>query len=151
MWTLLALHRLSIQVLSMEEKINLNDVIHFWMRNALSQKLIFAYQWLAFTEYPLNATFTYRKSQTPKACSYWTTVLSVILTSLPFQKTECTYAKTMTTKSSQFHGSRRKVNSPTQKPLARILTSDSKVYIPVKVYLDTRIRWDIKYEEYSTM
>lgn len=56
----------------------------------------------------------------------------------------------MTTKSSQFHGSRRKVNSPTQKPLARILTSDSKVYIPVKVYLDTRIQWNIKYKENTT-
>lgn len=85
-----------------------------------------------------------------RACSYWNTVLSAILLSLPFQETECTYAKTMTTKSSQFHGSRRKVNSPTQKPLARILTSDSKVYIPVKVYLDTRIQWDIKYEENTT-
>lgn len=64
-----------------------------------------------------------------------------------FKNTECTYAKTMTTKSSQFQGSRRKVNSPTQKPLARIFTSDSKVYIPVKVYLDTIIQWHIKYEE----
>lgn len=67
--------------------------------------------------------------------------------SLAFQKTESTYAKTMTIKSSQFQGSRRKVNSPTQKPLARIFTSDSKVYIPVKVYLGTRIHWDIKCEK----
>lgn len=47
------------------ELINLNDVIHFWMGNALSQKLIFAYQWLAFTEHPLNATFTCRGCQIP--------------------------------------------------------------------------------------
>lgn len=57
----------------------------------------------------------------------------------------------MTIKSSQFHGSRRKVNSPTQKPLARIFISDSKVYIPVKVYLDTRIHWDIKYEKNTAL
>lgn len=49
--------------------------------------------------------------------------------------TFCTYAMTMTQKSSQFHGSLRKVNLPTQKPRARILISDSNVYIPVKVYL----------------
>lgn len=41
----------------------------------------------------------------------------------------------MTLKSSQFHGSRRKVKPSKQKPLARIFISDSKVYIPVKVYL----------------
>ncbi|TNN29314.1 hypothetical protein EYF80_060537 [Liparis tanakae] len=33
----------------------------------------------------------------------------------------------ITLKSSQFHGSRRNVNLPTQKPLARIFMSDSKV------------------------
>lgn len=82
----------------------------------------------------------------PKVCSYGNTVLSEIFMNQAFQKTENTYAKTMTTKSSQFHGSRRKVNSPIQKPLARIFTSDSKVYIPVKVYLDTRIHCDIKCE-----
>lgn len=38
-------------------------------------------------------------------------------------------------KSSQFHGSRRNVKSSMQKPLDRILMRDSKVYIPVKVYL----------------
>lgn len=46
-----------------------------------------------------------------------------------------TYAMTITQKSNQFHGSLRKVNRPTQKPLARILMRDSKVYIPVNVYL----------------
>lgn len=48
-----------------------------------------------------------------------------------------TYANVMTVKSSQFHGSRRKVKSSKQKPLAIIFISDSKVYIPVKVYLRT--------------
>lgn len=38
-----------------------------------------------------------------------------------------TYAMTITLKSSQFHGSRRKVNACRQKPRARILTRDSKV------------------------
>lgn len=38
-----------------------------------------------------------------------------------------TYAMRMTLKSSQFHGSRRKVNFPTQKPLARIFMRDSNV------------------------
>lgn len=38
-------------------------------------------------------------------------------------------------KSSQFHGSRRNVKSLIQKPLDSILMRDSKVYIPVKVYL----------------
>lgn len=38
-----------------------------------------------------------------------------------------TYANVMTVKSSQFHGSRRNVKSSKQKPLARILISDSKV------------------------
>ena len=46
-----------------------------------------------------------------------------------------TYAMTITQKSNQFHGSLRKVNRPTQKPLARILMRDSKVYIPVNVHL----------------
>lgn len=51
-----------------------------------------------------------------------------------------TYANVMTVKSSQFHGSRRKVKSSKQKPLAIIFISDSKVYIPVKVYLETSIQ-----------
>lgn len=38
-----------------------------------------------------------------------------------------THAMTMTLKSSQFQGSRRKVKGPTQNPLASILMSDSKV------------------------
>ncbi len=48
----------------------------------------------------------------------------------------------ITLKSSQFHGSRRKVNFPTQKPRARIFMRDSKVYIPVNVYLvkNTKVR-----------
>lgn len=62
------------------------------------------------------------------------------------KKNESTYAKTMTIKSSQFQGSRRKVNSPTQKPLARIFMSDSKVYIPVKVYLKKIIGWNVRCE-----
>lgn len=41
----------------------------------------------------------------------------------------------MTLKSSQFQGSLRKVKGPTQKPRARIFIRDSKVYIPVNVYL----------------
>ena len=41
----------------------------------------------------------------------------------------------MTMKSSQFHGSRRNVKLSMQKPLDSILMRDSKVYIPVKVYL----------------
>lgn len=73
-----------------------------------------------------------------KSCFYWNTVLRLPQI-FQFKKIESTYAKTMTIKSSQFQGSRRKVNSPTQKPLARILMSDSKVYIPVKVYLKKTI------------
>lgn len=112
------------------------------------KKLISACKWLAFLQFSLNTTKTCRESQTLKLCSYWNMMLSEIFMSVPFEKTECsTYAKTMTIKSSQFHGSRRKVNSPTQKPLARIFIRDSKVYIPVKVYLDTRIHWNIKYEK----
>lgn len=38
-------------------------------------------------------------------------------------------------KSNQFHGSLRNVNCPTQKPLATIFISASKVYIPVNAYL----------------
>lgn len=38
-----------------------------------------------------------------------------------------THAMTMTLKSSQFHGSLRKVKGPTQKPLARIFMRDSNV------------------------
>lgn len=138
MWTLLALHRLSIQVLS-TEMINLNDVIHFWMGNAFS-KISICLPMTSFHRVSFKCKLYMQEKSDSKAYSYWNTVLSMILMSFPFQKTKCTYAKTMTTKSSQFHGSRRKVNSPTQKPLARILTSDSKVYIPVKVYLDTRIQ-----------
>lgn len=46
-----------------------------------------------------------------------------------------TYANVMTVKSSQFQGSRRKVKPSIQKPLAIIFIRDSKVYIPVNVYL----------------
>jgi len=46
-----------------------------------------------------------------------------------------THAMEMTMKSSQFHGSRRNVKLSMQKPLDSILTRDSKVYMPVKVYL----------------
>jgi len=75
----------------------------------------------------------------------------LILISCPFcpslskkkQKTK-TYAKVMTVKSSQFHGSRRKVKSSKQKPLAIIFISDSNVYIPVKVYLE-----NFRYSEIS--
>lgn len=49
----------------------------------------------------------------------------------------------MTVKSSQFHGSRRKVKSSKQKPLAIIFISDSKVYIPVKVYLGTSVQKEL--------
>lgn len=42
----------------------------------------------------------------------------------------------ITLKSSQFQGSLRKVNGPMQNPLARIFIIDSKVYMPVKVYLN---------------
>lgn len=75
-WTSLIPH-ISIQVLSMKRMINLNYVIHFRMGNALSQKLIICLSMTTFIQYPLNATITCRKSQTPKACFYWNTVLSV--------------------------------------------------------------------------
>lgn len=55
----------------------------------------------------------------------------------------------MTVKSSQFHGSRRKVKSSKQKPLAIIFMSDSNVYIPVKVYLERRIKKLLKSEQVS--
>lgn len=45
----------------------------------------------------------------------------------PGERSCGTYAMTITLKSSQFHGSRRKVNACRQKPRARILTRDSKV------------------------
>lgn len=38
-----------------------------------------------------------------------------------------TYAMEITLKSSQFHGSLKKVNGPTQNPLANIFIMDSKV------------------------
>lgn len=38
-----------------------------------------------------------------------------------------TYAMTMTVKSSQFHGSLKKVNGNRQNPLANIFIADSKV------------------------
>ena len=47
-----------------------------------------------------------------------------------------TYAMEMTMKSSQFQGSRRNVKLSIAKPRATILVRDSKVQIPVKVYLD---------------
>ena len=89
---------------------------------------------------PLKIAISCKKNQPPKIDlpEYY----SETFKNFPGQKKkkiESTYAKTMTTKSSQFQGSRRKVNSPTQKPLARIFMSDSKVDSPVKVYLKERI------------
>lgn len=43
----------------------------------------------------------------------------------------------ITMKSSQFHGSRRNVKDPIQKPRDTTLIVASKVYIPVKTYLKT--------------
>lgn len=45
------------------------------------------------------------------------------------------YAKAMTTKSNQFHGSRRYVNGSKMKPLAVTLRQDSNVYIVVNITL----------------
>lgn len=50
-----------------------------------------------------------------------------------------THAMTMTEKSSQFHGSLKKVNGTIQNPLANIFITDSKVYMAVKVYLEKEI------------
>lgn len=96
----------------------------------------------SFHAVSFKSNYYMQEKSDPKVLSHWDTVLSEIFMSLEFQKIN-TYAKTMTMKSSQFHGSRRKVNSPTQNPLARIFTSDSKVYIPVKVYLGKRVHCDI--------
>lgn len=46
-----------------------------------------------------------------------------------------THITTITTRSKQFHGSRRKVNSFQTNPLADIFINISPVYMPVKRYL----------------
>ena len=55
------------------------------------------------------------------------TTLSVAWRGTARPREQGTYAMTITLKSSQFHGSRRKVNACRQNPRARILTRDSKV------------------------
>lgn len=67
-----------------------------------------------------NKTNNQKQLDNLKICIYCTSLSQKI-------KRRATYAITITLKSSQFHGSRRKVNSVMQNPLANIFINDSKV------------------------